>query len=96
MNKLPSELRLVVSRHLAGESGELDPLMKLIEQEIEARERAASSAITHLLPQVPKRVGPPTAATFVVGSNGVSCCYCKLTHTPNTCNLVTDVEVRNF
>ena len=50
MNKLPSELQLVVSRHIVGDSWELDPLMKLIEQEIEARERAATSAITHPLP----------------------------------------------
>ena len=94
MNKLPSELRLVVSRHIVGDSWELDLLMKLIEQEIEARERAATSAITHSLPCAPKRVGPATAATFVARGHGVSCCYCKLAHAPNACHVVTDVEAR--
>ena len=46
MNKLPSEFRLVVSRHVSGDNWELEPLMNLIEQEIEARERAATIAIT--------------------------------------------------
>ena len=79
---------------MVGNSWELDSLRKLIEQEMEARERAATSAIMHSLPHVPKRVGPPIATTFVVRGHGVSCCYCKLTHAPNACHVVTDVEAR--
>ena len=75
MNKLPSELRLVVSRHSAGDNWELDPLMELIEQEIEARERADTSAITSSTSCDSRRSIPSTTATFVVGSQRVNCCY---------------------
>ena len=94
MNKLPSELRLVVSRHIAGDNWELDPLMELIEQEIEARERADTSAITSSTSRDYRRSIPSTTATFVVGSQRVNCCYCRESHFPSACKSVTDVETR--
>ena len=94
MNKLPSELRLVVSRHIAGDNWELDPLMELIEQEIEARERADTSAITSSSSRDSRRSIPSTTATFVVGSQRVNCCYCRESHFPSACKSVTDVETR--
>ena len=91
MNKLPSELRLVVSRHIAGDNWELDSLMELIEQEIEARERADTSAITSSTSRDSRR---STAATFVVGSQRANCCYCRESHFPSACKSVTGVETR--
>ena len=40
LSKLPHELRLIVSRKTSDDEWNLDNLMKEIEQEIEARERA--------------------------------------------------------
>ena len=43
MNKLPPELRLTGSREVVGDKWELDAVMKIVEKEIDARERAAAS-----------------------------------------------------
>lgn len=42
LNKLPSELRLIVSREVSEADWSLDALMKAMAQEIEARERATT------------------------------------------------------
>ena len=44
MNKLPSEFRLAVSREIVDDQWELDAIMKVVEREINARERAAASS----------------------------------------------------
>ena len=41
INKLPPEIKLIVSRATARESWDLDQVMKIFEQEIDARERAS-------------------------------------------------------
>ena len=41
INKLPQELRIILSREVRGEEWELDRLMEIAERELEARERAA-------------------------------------------------------
>ena len=41
-NKLPQELRLIISREVKGDDWDLNELVKVIEGEIEARERALS------------------------------------------------------
>ena len=43
MNKLPQKLRLIVSSEVKGDDWDLNKLMKIIEGEIEARERALNS-----------------------------------------------------
>ena len=68
--------------------------MELIEQEIEARERADTSAITSSSSRDSRRSIPSTTATFVVGSQRVNCCYCRESHFPSACKSVTDVETR--
>lgn len=39
MNKLPQELRLIISREVKGDNWDLNELMQIIEREVEARER---------------------------------------------------------
>ena len=43
MSKLPQELRLIVSREVQDEEWELERLMRIIEREVEARERASTA-----------------------------------------------------
>ena len=40
MNKLPSEIHLIVSRVMSAENWELDKIMKSLDQEVEAREHS--------------------------------------------------------
>ncbi len=94
MNKLPSEFRLVVSEHIVGDNWELDPLMQLIEKEIEARERVVMSAVPQPQSRASRRSVPPSAATLMAGGQGVNCCYCKQSHSASTCPTVTDPKLR--
>ena len=41
MNKIPQDLRLIVSREIKGRDWKLDLCLKVLHQELEARERAA-------------------------------------------------------
>lgn len=86
MSKLPSDLRLIVSRHVIEDDWELDTLMKQIEKEVEVRERANTSGCEMSLPQ--KRA-PPVIRTLLGG-----CCYCKQSHQPSSCDDVAEVEAR--
>ena len=97
VNKLPLEIRLILSRVLTGERWELDRVMKLFEEEVNARERA----VMPNSPAVQRRVQSKqsTAAALVAGSSvslntGVTCSYCGQGHPSVSCNSVTDVPAR--
>ena len=94
LNKLPQELRLVISRQTSEEEWNLDNLMEIIEREIAARERAASSSSSY---QVPRRTPrePPTATTLIYSSSIIPrCSYCRQSHTSNSCKAVIDIAER--
>ena len=42
INKLPSEIHLIVSREMSAGNWDLDGVMKILEREVEARERATN------------------------------------------------------
>ena len=91
MNKLPSEFRLAVSREIVDDQWELDAVMKIVEREINARERAAASSC----PSV-KRLSrePSTAATLMSTDTSTICAYCDQAHHSSQCRVVTDVKMR--
>lgn len=94
INKLPHEIRLIVSREVAGGEWELDKLMKVVEGEVEARERAY---IANSQPQPKKPTpwkGPPTSTTLLSDGHKVECCYCRQPHPSSECGAVTDVGAR--
>ena len=75
LSKLPQELRLILSRELRSDNWELDRIMKLLETEVQARERASGNTA---MPQAHKNPPPPpkspltaTAAALVAGSADV-------------------------
>ena len=90
LNKLPSELRLVVSRGI-GDRWDLNGFMKTVEEEIRARERAVSSNPL----KKPDRKHPTAATLFSGSQNSVSCCYCYKGHPSSSCRNVPQVETRN-
>ena len=96
INKLPPEIRLIVSRTTTGESWDLDQVMKILEQETDARERASLSSAPNTSRTTPPRM--PTAATLVA-SNSESfgtniCVYCNQSHRSISCTTVVDVPAR--
>ncbi len=93
LNKLPQELRLIVSRKSS--DMDLDELLKEVEKEIDARERAQptqphSSQLTVKKP----REQPRTAATLFSGNPTANCCYCQQQHAAEACTIVKGVEDR--
>ena len=91
MNKLPSDLRLIVSRRVTESEWDLDMLMKLMEEEINARERAGISSVQ--LPRRPTR-DPPTAAALMSSDTRPTCSFCEHPHPSSLCKIVTNPEAR--
>ena len=97
VNKLPPEIRLIVSREMTAGRWDLDGVMKILEREVDARERASSTGT----PATPRRVQPrtPTAAALMASNSGpasgsFSCVYCGQSHTSSSCTVITDVTAR--
>ena len=94
MNKLPQDMRLVVSRKVSEDDWNLDVLMKIVEEEIDARERAGSLAPTGPLKKHVSKDGQPTAASLFTKGSVISCVYCDQNHQSASCRMVTDAETR--
>ena len=99
MNKLPPEIRLIVSREMTGR-WDLDRVMRVFEQEIDARERASASSTSNAS-NAPRRAQPriPTAATLIASNSGpakgsVNCVYCGKGHPSSACTIITDHTTR--
>ena len=96
VNKLPPELRLIVSRAVTGEHWDLDMVMKVFEQEVDARECACLPSATSNQRGTQSRI--PTAATLVASdppSNAiVTCVFCDRKHQSVSCTQVIDVSAR--
>jgi hypothetical protein len=94
MNKLPHELRVIVSRKVSDEDWESTEVMETIHKEIEARERVEANPITPVMKKQYK--GIPTAASLLSGdtAQGPTCAYCGQPHPSNSCRSVVDVEAR--
>ena len=92
MNKLPQDLRLIVSREVKGDDWDLNELMKIIEGEVEARERALNST-SRASRSLNKDV--PTASTLVSSHTIIlKCSYCRQPHSSSTCQTVIDPAER--
>ena len=91
--KLPSELQLIVSRKLSEEDWNLDELLRVIEEEVVARERVSVTQTVK-----PRRDNkPPPSATALVSDAKVfkqGCCYCDKDHFPANCDVVPEVGAR--
>ena len=97
VNKLPPEVRLIVSRATTRESWNLDEVMKIFEQEIDARERTSLSSG----PSTPRRTQfrTPTATALVANHSGptstnVTCAYCGQSHLSASCTTIVDLPAR--
>ena len=102
MNKIPQELRLIVSREVKGGDWQLDLLLKVLHQELEARERAMGTPNNYSpTTNSPSRRNDqywndcPTASALTSTSRtSPTCTYCKQPHASNKCKTVSDVQAR--
>ncbi len=91
LNKLVQELRLIISKKSGDEDWNLDAIVEEIRQELEARERAATSPTN---PMKKLSRDQNTAAALLSGSSNArpTCCFCQQAH--NSCRALTDIEAR--
>lgn len=93
LNKLPSEVRLIISRGMPEEDWDLDQLLGLLESEIIARERATAVASNNQFKKNGPVRHPPTAGTFAT-STSTNCIYCGQEHSSKLCTTVPTLEGR--
>lgn len=94
IQRLPSELQLILSREVGEESWNLDALMQRLHEEIAARERV--NAVTKTVKKQ-ERDGTGslnTTANLFSSGHSPSCCYCQQSHPSGSCDSVVDVEKR--
>ena len=80
---------------MTGEAWDLERLMRIFEQEIDARERAFVPTSQANV----RKSRVPTASTLLAnnpGSNShrVVCVYCEKDHVSSSCNTITDAAAR--
>ena len=89
MNRLPQELRLIVSREVGEAEWLIDDILNIVERELSAREREFMPSHGQLY-----GVGLPTATVLVAGDSQPKCSYCRQGHSSSSCTVVTDVTQR--
>ena len=95
MNKLPPDVRLVVSRQVPEADWNLDILMKVVDEEINARERAVlATSVNGQQKKSHARDNQPTAASLFTKGSMISCVYCDQSHPSTSCPTVSDIETR--
>ena len=92
MKRIPQEIALIISREVKEDSWNLDDLLKIIEREIQARERTTQDA--NGAARRPNR--EPATATALLTDNSVSalCCFCNKPHASQACRTVSTIEQR--
>ena len=98
LSKLPQEFRVIVSRQVREGRWHLDELMRTIDVEIKARERALNTAAPSTSVGRPPRAldrAIPTNATLLSSDSLVArCSYCRNQHSSVSCKTVTDPAER--
>lgn len=96
LTKIPKEIRLIISRNVGGGDWKLDELLKMLQEEVQARERAAANDTSSTKNHEKHRKFCATAAALLTGNGGTTptCQYCHQSHLSHTCKNVESVEER--
>ena len=92
MNKLPSELRLILSRKIGDDDWNFGVILKELLTEVEARERTTSSQANPSSPD--KHSQPPrhTVAMLHSSNSNPHCSFCGQNHPSERCETVRELE----
>ena len=95
MEKLPEELRLIVSREHK-DNWELTSVIKAVKNEVEARERCGMNTSVEKKSPLKKSFKPgneSTASALLSGNRGeLNCLFCKGKHRASECQVVTNID----
>ena len=90
MSKLPLEVRLQIARVTTGDVWEVEELLRVLKQEVVARELSDTVRVNEKTTNSGKKAFPPTAAALMAGdhtSRRIRCAYCKEEHYSASCGL---------
>ena len=102
MTKLPDNIQLRIARETKSDVWKLDDLMKVIRDEVEAREASEGTKVTQGQPKPPLHTYKPSrelpsAATLLSNEFRLRCAYCDGPHFSASCSIVNSVwERRNI
>ena len=99
--RIPDDLRIIISRELKSDAWVLDDLMRIFKEELYARERCAALNLPDLKPSTSEHT-PITSQNLHVyagkkdrNNKPRKCVYCSSTrHIPSRCDTVTDIKAR--
>ena len=94
MTKLPHDLRLLVSRRVSDDDWDLDSLMRILDEEIGARERAATMLTPHPICQRQGKYSATAAVLMTGDSSFHGYAYCGQDHPSSLCRTVADTNLR--
>lgn len=93
LNKLPPDVRLIVSRQTGAEAS-VDQILESVEKELTARERTAQDTTHTSTRRQDKGSSKPSAMALLADSSRPSCCYCQQNHASKDCTTVTATAAR--
>ena len=95
LQKLPSNIKLEVGRHLKGE-WHIDNVLELLHEEIQTQETCYSLNVDDKRDSVgPKRRDErPTTGSLHVGATNVKCIFCRDNHFSDKCTKILDIDER--
>ena len=98
MSKVPDEIHLLIARSCTGAIWDIDNVLKIFKQEVEARESAVATKAGEVERKVHAPVFPRSTSTtsFMTQSEGgkILCAFCKKDHFSAACQAVKDVNER--
>eukprot|EP00731_Ephydatia_muelleri_P023359 Em0015g942a len=89
MNKMPQEIRLIVSRKLVDCEWGFDEFIKIVEEEVDARERASLVASSTMA--APRKSKDRPTVTSLLSSESTCCTYCGRAHPSSCCRTISNV-----
>ena len=94
LGKLPQKIRLLLSHGMGDGNRKFDDLMRLLLDELQARERATASILATGKEQG-KVTTTPTAAALLAGGQRATptCCYCQQSHLFHTCTKMPSMDI---
>ena len=94
LNKLPPDLRLIVSRKVSADDLDMDKLLETFELELSARERASCSNESRVTNRGCQQGCSSTSAFVTSVNDPPKCAFCQQNHPSTDCRVVLNIDDR--
>ena len=97
MNKVPDEIRLIITKEIKGEDWELDGILEILQGELEAREQSNQLQMKQSNGNFTKHAQGHhhfTTSALVAEGRKITCSYCNGSHYSAKCEIVSNPQAR--